>query len=75
MSKITRYFSYYNLEHCRNWIDEERNRQIEKKATFEKRLSEDNLDSIGKTIAEINLKKAVKALENIDDLSGICDRK
>jgi hypothetical protein len=75
MSKIGRYLSYYNLEHCRNWIDEERNRQIEKRLTLEKKLSEENLDSTGKIYAEINLKKVVKALENIDDLSGICDRK
>ena len=38
-------------------------------------MSEENLDSLKKQKIEIVLKKVLKALENIEDLNGICDRK
>ncbi len=72
---LCRYFDYYNLERCNNWIVDEKNRQIEKKEKMEKTLSDEYLDGLNKKKTEIGLKKARKALENIESLEGVCGRK
>jgi hypothetical protein len=69
-----RYNSYYNFEHCSNWMNEEKTRIERRKEEIEKVLERsDSLDEREKKIKEKLLQKAIKALKVVysyDDLCG-----